>query len=1363
MRKVSRRVLPCLFIVAALGGARAEGALDSAFPRLSSALPVEAPSSIFDAKLGDGPDADAQLLVSGSWSATLLSSLDFQSTRGSALSLSTSQPILFTQDPSLALSFLLYKKIFVDAEVSSDIAKAKYSAGYRGGEGELVREFRLGNDSISFPSLPYLSFGSGSYRSFGASLLVGDDKFAGKAMLRYDQAERTEKRFIGSTEISDATIAASGFISGKYFLSYAAPVTNLVVYVQSSSGTLSGSDGKLYRQLSSDEYSYTASTGLIALSTAATTRVAAYYSGGSGSGKGGTDYFIKVDSLDCDLLYDPPDSDHTSPTLDPKLQVLCRYATTAAASSAVAYVKNVSAAKEDALFDVAIDDSGYVEVTRSGIGASSLSATDTVQRQAYRQPFAAQGYGDMAWIYTTDFDSDANTSYAPSYTRSVVVRGFSSASTITIDSNFVPGSVEVTRDGLPDYSFSVNEDTGVVTLLPAPSASEEIVVSYMREDSERKSGLLVGALGGFWDLGEGKSAWAALGSTWSVPGSSYSSGGSSSPGSVALSAGAKDTLGDFRSSLALAGRYQREDSTGLYRIEGMESSSSYATSFRYADYDSVTASSVTETYFTATERADSDLADSFPSLVSSLHTDGTTQKALKIVAGSGATSSMTAEYYKVEDSVEYDSYQTFSFYAKLPTDAALTVKLDDGAASPTTSVGIVVPAGSGDGSWKRYILHYGKGDASVYVQSSSSGGEKLLGGASSTSPAVSSSGSRLVISVSSLAAGEVAWIDEVCLSDSVGSAALLAQARASYANADWKLGPALSPILSDLAASAYAQGAYASSSYAAGGGGIKTTLSAWGFPLARLGLDASAKLSSGSPSFSGGHSITLPAASFPVQVADSFDYDPSSGAFGRSNSLALAASRIASLSASQESAWTPASSSLEAGMLLQTWKAGLSLGPSLAALVLEAKNRSWPASAPAPADSGSNYGRAWLSAYAYALPACEDSSDLREAKLSLSLKTPGAKEFFSASLGESSSPQSSTTGLRRDAAAARLSAPLALGGLAFAPYYSRSWKDKRSGKTDGMLEDAAASLGDFSAVPVLYGSIPFQEFFASSTLSDFSSQTEPSGTGLPLALYQPEAGFSLSREYGSAWYDFVLPAAMSFSYGRSLERESDTVTDDSVWSITAKLASINLFGSMGAYPIALGGRSLFDSDEYLSTLQSTYTVPRDGGATSLDLLFHGLATLHMGAADTFDLESKATVADSPSSLAWSSSLEGKLSNRIVDHWLLGLFERALASAQPKPGADGKEASVVSQYLVDLGSREANFRRTIGLTAGLSGYRSDASSYLPGYAFAESYEAKITVPERLTLKLAAAFDQSLVASTQVFTLGFELSLNVVISF
>jgi hypothetical protein len=65
--------------------------------------------------------------------------------------------------------------------------------------------------------------------------------------------------------------------------------------------------------------------------------------------------------------------------------------------------------------------------------------------------------------------------------------------------------------------------------------------------------------------------------------------------------------------------------------------------------------------------------------------------------------------------------------------------------------------------------------------------------------------------------------------------------------------------------------------------------------------------------------------------------------------------------------------------------------------------------------------------------------------------------------------------------------------------------------------------------------------------------------------------------------------------------------------------------------------------------------------------------------------------------------------------------------------------------------------------GLSGLRSDAAEYQPGWSFSESYEAKLTVPERLTIKVTTTFDQSLDDSTRVFTFGFLLSLNAVVSF
>ena len=73
--------------------------------------------------------------MSGSWSATLIASLDFQAAPGGGLSFASAQPLLFTQDPEIALTFLLYKKIFVEAKVSQDVSQAKMAARLQGREG----------------------------------------------------------------------------------------------------------------------------------------------------------------------------------------------------------------------------------------------------------------------------------------------------------------------------------------------------------------------------------------------------------------------------------------------------------------------------------------------------------------------------------------------------------------------------------------------------------------------------------------------------------------------------------------------------------------------------------------------------------------------------------------------------------------------------------------------------------------------------------------------------------------------------------------------------------------------------------------------------------------------------------------------------------------------------------------------------------------------------------------------------------------------------------------------------------------------------------------------------------------------------
>jgi hypothetical protein len=1352
-----------MLLIAAACGAAADDDVESKFPALSNALPAESSPSVFNAKLGEGPDADAELHIAGSWSSTIIGSIELQKEPGGSFSTSSAQPLLFTQDPDMALSFLLYKRIFVEAKVSQDVTQAKYAAGYRGADGEFIKEVRVGNDGINFPTLPFLSFGDGSYRSFGASALVGNDTFAGKAMVRYDQASRVTKTFVGTSEVTETVITPNSFIVGKYFMTYAAPNSSVSVYVQSSSGSLSGSDGNMYRQLDPSEYAYSAVTGVISLSTAASTRVLASY---PGSGAGGSTLSITISGVGaCDLLYDPPSSDHSVATIDPKLQVLSRYLSTATASSGEAYVRNTASGLRDTSYQANIDDSGYIEITKAGKDAASERAAGTAEE--YRQPFA-NSTANMAFIYTTDFAASSSTiGIAPVYSRDVVVRTFGSSSKIAIDKDFVAGSVEVTRNGVPDYAFSVDPDSGILTLASPPESSEEINISYLRESSERANGILMGALGGFWDLGSGKSAYAALGASWSMPGTSYTSGTDTSPGSITLTGGEKNTEGPFKSEADMALRYTRDDATGVYRVEGMESAGDYTTTFMQFAYT---------TNYTIEEVAENNLQSNFPTTVKDFHSDASTQEALEVI---GDGTNPTAAICKIEDEPIYSSYKTYSFFANLPADASLTVMLDDGStASPSASatdlssasVGMVIPADpTRTSGWKQYLVHYGNGDSAVYRKDSEGSSERLVTGAASKAPSLQSTGSRLVIAVSGLQKGETVWIDEVCLQDSVGRGAALFQSTASYDDPNLVLGPEGAPIVRDIKATGFAQGALDSDAYVAGGGTVSGSLGFVG-----LGLHERTTVSDYTAHFSGGHSIELPNESFPLMLKDDFDYDPSVGAFGRGDSVVLRCGGIAALTAKQTSAWTPDASISDAGVLQQDWDNALVLGPSFLNLGLTAKNRSLPDESPTAAEKGLGYAGAWYEAFRYAMPAFESYSDLRQANANLSVKTAQG-EYLSAALGETTVPGADITGTRSDNAAMKVSWPFPAIGLKLSPYYSRTWKDERYDSEDSLVDDSKAAMHDIQELPVFYRGVPFREFFASDTKSDFTDQTIYSGTGLPDAEFTPESGIQMSRESGSMPIDLVAPESLTLSYGRSLIRTDDVVTDSNVWKTSAKISAVNVFGSMGTHPIGLP----FDSDEYMTTLQADLTKPKDGSASSYDVLYHNLSTFYAGQdqANRLDAETKFSVAALPSNMTWSGSLSLALSRRLEKHWLLSIYDSLVMpnqSATVAQGSDFKteaapekagssQPSITSAYLDDLKSRTPIMRSTWTLTGGLSGARSDAEAYQPGWSFAEAYEAKLTVPERLTIKADASFTQSLDASTRICTLGFLLSLNAVVSF
>ncbi|HTX73647.1 MAG TPA: hypothetical protein VMC79_12530, partial [Rectinemataceae bacterium] len=896
--------------------------------------------------------------------------------------------------------------------------------------------------------------------------------------------------------------------------------------------------------------------------------------------------------------------------------------------------------------------------------------------------------------------------------------------------------------------------------------AEEITVSYLVETAERRAGSLVAGLGGIWTPSKEQSMWTALGLRWSVPGSSFATGGLSNPGTVTFTAGEKKAAGDFQHGAALAATYTQEEASGRYRMEGMEADSGYITGFRPAVGWTGTLEQIVDT----------SMSTSFPTITNQLHADGSTQLALHV-----ANPSTDIDISKVETLPPYQNFKTLTFYVNKADSgldgASLTLSIDDGSSSDTF-ISATVPFVDLSMGWNKILVHYGTSDLRVYHQSSENGPIQASSGPSATLDQSYSSGSRIHITSSGLVAADSFWVDEVILEDSVGVAAANFQGSLSYTDASFKLGSGKMPILSGITLKADSSAAYSNDSFISGGGSVNTILGPLG-----LGLHARGAASqSSNPAFSGGHELILPAAASPVKVDDKFDFDPSTGAFGREDTVTLGVARISALNLFQRSSWVPGSDSLS-GSLAQDWKGSIGFANGRIVSSLDASNRASP-----PAVSvGTGYGNAWLSGFSYVLPSYEGDSELRSEKLGLKLRLSPDAEFLSGSIGTSAQPQSLTaagTGLHEDSATLRLTAPLSFNRLKVAPYYQRSWSDQRDGSAGDMGGDASLALGDFSGLPLLYRNAPISELWDASASTSFASQTTVNGVPLSSAAYTPEAGVILSRDFGSNWYDLIEPSALSFAFRRLLVRSDASISDAAVWDATAKFAAVNLFGSEGAYPLGLP----FDSDEYYVTIQTTISKYVGESTDRIGIQTQHLATLYAGASDSLSAENRFSLSTQPAQSQWSEYVQLDLTRTIRRSWLLSIYrllvpERAAAvsrdadasgetgtmstspdQAEPETAPAGaKGISIASLYLQDIATRIPTLRASLEVTASLSNTITDAAAPPLSWAFGESYVSKLTVPERLTLSAKGGLSQQFDGSTGLLIFDITLGIEAIISF
>ena len=148
-------------------------------------------------------DAEVSLSVSGFWKGSLQGNLGFAAGPLGTYAVSPDSPVLFTQEADLTLDLWILKKWFVEASVLDNMDNLAFStarAGYRGLPGEAVQYAGIGNTGLDFPVFPYLDLGGDSASSVGFYGNFAGGPFNFHALLRWDQAAREERTFVGGRE-----------------------------------------------------------------------------------------------------------------------------------------------------------------------------------------------------------------------------------------------------------------------------------------------------------------------------------------------------------------------------------------------------------------------------------------------------------------------------------------------------------------------------------------------------------------------------------------------------------------------------------------------------------------------------------------------------------------------------------------------------------------------------------------------------------------------------------------------------------------------------------------------------------------------------------------------------------------------------------------------------------------------------------------------------------------------------------------------------------------------------------------------------------------------------------------------------------
>ncbi len=186
------------------------------------------------------------------------------------------------------------------------------------------------------------------------------------------------------------------------------------------------------------------------------------------------------------------------------------------------------------------------------------------------------------------------------------------------------------------------------------------------------------------------------------------------------------------------------------------------------------------------------------------------------------------------------------------------------------------------------------------------------------------------------------------------------------------------------------------------------------------------------------------------------------------------------------------------------------------------------------------------------------------------------------------------------------------GTFTFSYGRSGSFRDDYS-EDSGFPTDLGESLSRTQVFPMVWTSPPFRELWSPAARDIFSDYTR----GAISAAYANSAALSYTRQPGSSLSDLILPKSFSASMQRALHRGLDSVTDAVSIEGEYRTTALNLFGSLGRYPLI----SWYRTDEISHSLTYEGAIPLTAGSDETHTITAGqLLQLNLDQTSTVGMQ-----------------------------------------------------------------------------------------------------------------------------------------------